>query len=141
MIQEWPAVPAEPGCPGGSSVSDGRPTEPEALSQRLISVLEPFRYTLFGHIDDDYEAYEKLLPRGVVAWNLSTLPENARNRMRQRVIDGLEPDERTAVALFFDEAIAFKQELFPDDSRFIREADVVREGEDFRLIVASLSLE
>lgn len=109
------------------------------LSERLIDLVEPFRYALHGEIEDDFTAYKRVVPVGVIAWNLSLLPAEQRERIRANVIEGFDPEDRRTMTRFLDEAIARKNELYPEDRRFIREARVTAENGALHLQVASAS--
>lgn len=122
-------------------MASGELGDPEGLSERLVLLLEPFRYLLYGDVEDDLEAYGKLLPGGVVAWNLAALPEQARGPIFERFIAGVAPGERELTSEFLKGAIERKLELYPRDARFIREANLARDGENFQVIVASVSRE
>ncbi len=88
------------------------------ISTALKDLIEPYEVFCFTE-----EAMSQLLQIGVLAWNLSNTPAKGKKVMRKKVMTFME-DAVTAkgvdkAADFLDTLLQRKEELFPDDKRFI----------------------
>jgi hypothetical protein len=104
------------------------------LSERLVMLIQPYR--------DDYETrdtYQKLITVASVGWNLDLLPGDRRAELLERTLEAIPVLDRVAARNFIIEFVRRKQELFPEDRRFIANATVIGDGDRFRVQVASLS--
>src|SRR5206468_399798 len=95
---------------------------------------EPYR----GHCETR-ESYRRLLSLASAAWNLSVLSPNKRQDMQDELLQIFPEEDRPFTLSLLERLIDRKEELFPNDKRLVAGADVLDEGDDFRVVAASLS--
>ncbi len=84
--------------------------------------------------------YRNELSIASTAWNLSLFPPDAREDYLMGALDaqGLQGRDRLVVAHHLRELVKRKDRLFPEDRRMIANVEVLDEGDEFRVLVASL---
>lgn len=108
----------------------------EKLSVRLVELIEPFESAC-----EDCEAFERLVALGSAAWNLSLFPPELREEHLLQILELLPPEDRAHARAFILKLAAEKEQRFPADKRLITNAQVFEEEDDYRVSVASLSVE
>jgi hypothetical protein len=104
------------------------------LSECLVDVIEPYRSD-----DFDREAYSNLVTLAATAWNLSVFPKEERESAILRALQAVPLLRRRETYILVQRLLERKEQLFPNDRRFIAPSDVVEERDEFRIVVASLS--
>ena len=104
------------------------------LSERLITLIQPYR-------DDDLtcDTYQKMITVAAAGWNLVLLPAEQTEALLEQTLEAIPIIDRTVARGLILECMRRKQELFPEDRRFVANATVIDEGDSFRVQVASLS--
>ena len=108
----------------------------DKLSVRLVELIAPFESAC-----EDREAFERLVALGSAAWNLSLFPPESREELMARILEVLPLDDRAYAKTFMLRLVAEKEQRFPADRRFIANAQVFEEGDEYRVSVASLHAE
>jgi hypothetical protein len=124
-----------PAIPPGTQVvyePDGR----EKMSEVLEELVEPYRDQAEG-----YDAFQKLLQLGVLAWNAALLPEDKRRAMVDDLLAAgftrASAADLAEVRQFIEAMIRRKEELFAANRRAILSFELTDRGDDFYLAVAS----
>jgi hypothetical protein len=109
------------------------------ISTALKEFIEPYEVFCFTE-----EAMNQLLQIGVLVWNLANTPAKGKKVMRKKVIAFME-DAVTAAGVdkavdFLDTLLQRKQELFPDDKRFIMDFQLKYTARGFYHISAAWSM-
>jgi hypothetical protein len=97
--------------------------------------MEPYR----EECEESREAYRKLVILASAAWNLSLFSPEERQSHWDRIMEAFPAEDRSYLEVILQRLVARKEELFPDDRRFVASADVLDEGDHFRVVAASLS--
>jgi hypothetical protein len=103
------------------------------VSACLIDVMGPYLEEC-----ESGEAYRKLVALASAAWNLALLSPEERQGNTDRLLQSLPDEDRALVEVMLQQLIARKEELFPHDRRFVVNADVLEEGDHFRVVAGSL---
>jgi hypothetical protein len=109
------------------------------ISTALKDLIEP--YEVHGFF---CEAMNQLLQIGVLAWNLSITPAKGKKAMRKKVmafmVDIVTAKGVDKAADFLDTLLQRKEELFPDDKRFIMDFQLEYTAKGFYHIAAAWSM-
>jgi hypothetical protein len=87
----------------------------------------------------DREAYANLVTLAATAWNLSVFPNEEREPAILRALQAVPLLRRRDTYTLVQRLLARKEQLFPNDRRFIASSEVVEEKDEFRIRVASFS--
>jgi hypothetical protein len=111
----------------------GRPSE------KLSAVILDFAKTLTDHVDDSQ--FKSAIDLAILCWNLSLLPEDQQEKERLSIVrklaqgrpDWFARDTEAWTRTLLDR----KKTFFEQDRRMVANYQVVDEGDDFHLYVAS----
>jgi hypothetical protein len=103
------------------------------LSECLVALVQPYRQD-----DLTRDGYQKLITVASVAWNVCSFPPDQRERLLERSLEAIPMVDRPMARALILEFIVRKNELFPDDRRFIANATVTDKGSSFAVQVASI---
>jgi|CXWL01.1.fsa_nt_gi hypothetical protein len=88
--------------------------------------------------DADFEDYKKLLGLIVIAWNLSTLDREIRAQELLKIATKIFSEHANTGSMLIQALIDKKQELFPDDHRFITNYSITPSGDGELYINAAI---
>ena len=109
--------------------------------EKMSEVLLDFARPLLDHCgDDDDEIYRNMLAFAVCAWNLTLVPPRTRDKMLTDTINkicGSDLEYRKFAEYHLKLLEKQKNELYPDNRRFIMDIEVRCERNNRRIFVAS----
>jgi hypothetical protein len=105
------------------------------MSEVLLDFVAPYQ----DAIDDTKESLGKLLTIAVAAWNMSLLPEEKQRAILNDLAKALPSDKKTQAGFreIVASLIARKKVHFAEYDRFIIEFDVIDQGDNYYVTVAS----
>lgn len=107
--------------------------DPEAAA-RLRELMQPF----LEQLDDSRHTFEMLTAMAVNAWNVALMPLADRAAFMEQFL-WIYPENARALVSSITEGMCFeKRRLFPDDRRYVADADVAEADGRFALIVKVL---
>ena len=113
-----------------------RPSGQAKMSEVLRDFVEP--YSQFASSEENYR---KLLTLAVIAWNVSSLPEDKQMDIIDRTFEGAMPEADEELTTVFKEILSTlivrKNAYFSDCKRTIIHFELTDTGRDYRLSVAS----
>ena len=111
----------------------------EKMSEELLDFARP----LLDHCDDDEdETFRKMLAFAMCAWNMALVPRRTRDKMltdTMNTICGSDLECRKFVEYHLTLLEKRKNELYPDNHRFIMDIEVRCDRKNRRIFVASTS--
>jgi hypothetical protein len=93
------------------------PADQARMSEVIIELIEPFEWT-------DLEDLKKLVSIAIIAWNMANSPANVREDMLQKFALSIPPDLQAIMREHVEALIQRKNQLFPDNTRFILDYQV-----------------
>ncbi len=124
-----------PAIPPGTSVIYPKPGQ-QKMSEVLEDFIEPYRYQA-----TDERSFRLLLNMGLLAWNVSQMPEEEREPTIDRLLSestfGVDHEGWLAAKVLVEALVRRKLEFFADNHRLIYSFQLTNRGEDYHLSVAS----
>jgi hypothetical protein len=106
------------------------------MSEVLETFIEPYLEETRG-----YEQQQMLLQIAVIAWNIAVMPEAekqpALKEFLNLTVQNKDPLAQKEMQSLIEELIARKEELFPNNQRYIMDFQLEDAGDQFHLSVAS----
>jgi len=110
-----------------------RGTSHASMSEALLEFAEPFMDAINT---DDMEAYEKAVMTAIVLWNCAVMQgEKGKEKEIKKLLKPLMRDDegKSIVRYMLDR----KQEMFPNNNRYIVDYELTDKGDGYHLSVAS----
>ncbi len=124
-----------PAIPPGTNVIYPKPGQ-QKMSEVLEDFVEPYR-----HLATDERLFRMLLNMGLLAWNVSQMPEEERESTIDRLLsessDDLDHEGWLAAKVLVESLVKRKLEFFADNHRLIYSFQLTNRGDDYHLSVAS----
>ncbi len=124
-----------PKLPPGTSVVCPKPGQ-QKMSEVLEDLIEPYR-----ELAVDERSFRMLLNMGMLAWNVSELPEQEREPTIDRLLSesmfGVHPEDWLPAKVLVQSLVRRKLEFFADNHRLIYSYQLTDRGDDYHLSVAS----
>ena len=114
----------------------GEPRAVGKISAALVELIEPYREHELSLGD-----YQTLITVGVVAWNLSLLPEDERKQQLYKSLREEGISDPAGMDVMIHELVKRKTELFPLDSRMILHYQATATPDGFHVEAAGVGYE
>ena len=91
--------------------------------EKMSEVLQDFLAPYWDSADTP-EKMHQLLSVAIIAWNSALMPAAERDKLIDKTLATADPEAREAVLPFLSELIRRKEQVFPDNNRFILSYDL-----------------
>ena len=112
------------------------PKNQKKLSECIIELVAPYSKNYPDRLD-------RIFPIGILAWNSAILPDtdeyDGLGEMKYSL--GLSEESFAVMRIFFADLMKRKMLLFPNDKRFVVDHELIQNGPNFTLNVASTILD